>query len=213
VLLAAPTPRVVPAVVPLPVRDDSVFVPQFRGPGLPDGLPWGRENGNCGPTSVVNALRLVGRDVPGFHGERSQAVIDAARQLVTGSNDPSAPTRKSQQAFALRAAGADAHVTRSLTTALDQVRDGAVLLLGGNRAAPGWPRRPDDAKPSGVANHAVVVARVEPEQGLFRVFDPALDTPVSVDADQLAAFTQVDDAARMLRLGIVVREGVAQGSR
>jgi hypothetical protein len=202
--LASTTSRPV-APITHPVRDDSVFLPQFRSSGLPDGLPWGRANGNCGPTSIVNALRLVGLDVPGFHGERSEAVIDAARVLVTGSNDPSAPTSKDQQAFALRAAGADVHVTRSLDAGLAAVRDGAVLVLGGNRAAPGWPRRPDDAPPSGVASHAAVVSRLDPSTGRYVVLDSALDAPVQVDAAQLAAFTQVDDAARMLRLGLVVR--------
>jgi hypothetical protein len=202
--LAPSTSRPV-APIAHPVRDDSVFLPQFRSPGLPDGLPWGPTNGNCGPTSIVNALRLVGLDVPGFHGERTQAAIDAARVLITGTNDPTTSTNKQQQAFALRAAGADVHVTRSLDAGLAAVRDGAVLVLGGDRAAPGWPRRADDPPPHGVASHAAVVSRLDPATGRYVVLDSALDAPVQVDASQLAAFTQADDAARMLRLGLVVR--------
>lgn len=189
----------------LPVRDDSTFLPQFRSPGLPDGMPWGPDNGNCGPASIVNTLRLVGLDVPGFRGERTQAVIDAARLLTTGSNDPAAPTTKAQQAVALRAAGADVATTRSLDAGLEAVRRGAVLLIGGDRAAPSWPRRLDDAPPTRVANHAAVVARYEPATGHYVVFDPALFAPVRVDVAQLAAFTQVTDGANMLRLGLVVR--------
>jgi hypothetical protein len=210
--LTSPTSKPVVAASAHPVRDDRVFVPQFRSPGLPDGLPFGPGNGNCGPTSIVNALRLVGLDVPGFHGERSQAVIDAARTLVTGALDPGSSTNKHQQAFALRAAGADVHVTRSLPAALDAVRDGAVLLLGGDRAASGWPRRPDDPPRTGVASHAAVVSRFDETTGRYVVLDPALEAPVQVDASQLAAFTQVDDGARMLRLGLLVREpGTSEG--
>lgn len=193
-------------IAPTPVRDDSVFLPQFRSPGLPDGLPWGPDNGNCGPTSVVNALRLVGLDVPGFRGERSQAVIDAARVLATGANDSTAATTKEQQARALRAAGADVEATRSLPEALRAVREGAVLLIGGDRAADGWPRRPDDPPPAGVSNHGAVVARYVPDTGRYVVFDTALFAPVHVDAKQLATFTQVTDGAQMLRLGLVVRD-------
>lgn len=184
---------------------DATFLPQFAGPGLPDGLAWGPANGNCGPTSVVNALRLVGLDVPGFAGERSQAVIDAARVLMTGENDPERATTKQQQADAMRAAGATVDATRSLSAALEAVRDGAVLLLGGNRAAPGWPRRPDDPPATGVAAHAVVVARHEPVDGRYVVYDPALHAPVRVDAEQLLAFTQAADGDRMLRPGLVTR--------
>lgn len=194
------------AARPVPVRDDSLFVPQFRSPGLPDGMPWGPDNGNCGPTSIVNALRLIGLDVPGFRGERTQAVIDAARVLTTGTNDPSAATTKQQQAAALRTAGADVDITRSLAAGLEAVREGAVLLLGGDRAAPGWPRRDDDPPPTKVANHAAVVARYEAATDRYVVFDPALHAPVHVDSSQLAAFTQVTDGVQMLRLGLIVRE-------
>jgi hypothetical protein len=184
---------------------DPTFLPQFRSPGLPDGVPWGPGNGNCGPTSLVNALRLVGLDVPGFRGERTRAVIDAAGVLGTGTNDPAVRTLKTQQAFALRAAGAEVHVTRSLAAGLDAVRTGAVLLLGGDRAARGWPRREDDPPATGVANHAVVVARHVTGSDRYLVHDPALHDPVVVDAAQLRAFTQTADGARMLRLGLVVR--------
>ncbi|MCW2920176.1 MAG: hypothetical protein JWL76_50 [Thermoleophilia bacterium] len=202
--LAAPASTLTPSRT-LPVRDDATFLPQFRSPGLPDGMPWGPDNGNCGPASLVNALRLVGLDVPGFSGERTQAVIDAARMLITGTNDPTAPTTKAQQAVALQAAGAEVTTTRSLDAGLEAVRKGAVLLLGGDRAAPTWPRRSDDPPPTRVANHAAVVARYEPATSRYVVFDPALDAPVRVDAAQLAAFTQVTDGANMLRLGLVVR--------
>lgn len=191
-------------VASVPVRDDAVFLPQFRSPGLPDGLAWGPDNGNCGPTTVVNALRLVGLDVPGFHGERTQAVIDAARVLATGENDPTRATTKQQQAAALRASGANVEVTQSLTEGLRAVREGAVLVIGGNRAAAGWPRRPDDAPPTGVANHGAVIARYDVSEDRYVVFDPALFAPVHVTVAQLEAFTQVVDGARMLRLGLVV---------
>ncbi len=202
--LAAPASIHV-AARPGPVRDDSVFLPQFRSPGLPDGMPWGPDNGNCGPTSIVNALRLVDLDIPGFGGERTQAVIDAARLLTTGTNDPTAATTKQQQAIALRAAGADVDTTTSINAGLEAVREGAVLLLGGDRAARGWPRRDDDPPPTKVANHAAVVARYEAATDRYVVFDPALYAPVRVNASQLAAFTQVTDGVQMLRLGLIVR--------
>ena len=180
------------------------FVPQFRSPGLPDGEPWGPQNGNCGPTSIVNALRLVGLDVPGFHGEHTQAAIDAARMLATGSADMALPTLKSQQAFALRSAGADVDISRSLTDTLTAVRGGAVALIGGNRAADLWPRRADDAPPVGVANHAAVIAAYRPHSDDYLIDDPALPRPVAASEAQLASFTQVSDGARMLRVALLV---------
>jgi hypothetical protein len=187
-----------------PIRDGALFLPQFRSPALPDGLAWGPDNGNCGPTSIVNALRLVGLDVPGFHGERTQAVIDAARVLATGENDSTKATTKQQQATALRAAGADVQLTQSLPEGLRAVREGAVLVIGGNRAAAGWPRRPDDKPPVGVANHGAVVARYDAAADRYVVFDPALFAPAHLTVQQLAAFTQVVDGAKMLRLGLIV---------
>jgi hypothetical protein len=202
--VAAPTTFAPFAPAASPRRDDSVFVTQFRSPLLPDGLAWGPDNGKCGPTTIVNARRLVGLDVPGFHGERTQAVIDAARLMATGENDSTKATTKDQQALALRAAGAHVEVTRSLSEGLRAVREGAVLVIGGNRAADGWPRRPDDAPPAGVASHGAVISRWVPETNRYVVFDPALFGPVHVDARQLAAFTQVVDGEQMLRLGLVV---------
>lgn len=188
---------------------DPTFLPQFRSPALPDGIPWGPHNGNCGPTSIVNALRLVGLDIPGFRGERTQAVIDGARILATGVNDPSRATTKQQQAAAMRAAGADVTATSSLGEGLRAVRAGAVLLIGGDRAAAGWPRRPDDPPPTKVAPHAAVVARYVRGEDRYVVFDPALLAPVRVDARQLAAFTQAVAGDQMLRLGLVVRRAAA----
>lgn len=196
---------------PTRVASDSTFLPQFRSPGLPDGITWGPHNGNCGPASIVNALRLVGLDVPGFRGERAQAVIDAARILATGQNQPWTATTKVQQAHALRAAGAQVHASSSLSEGLRAVREGAVLLVGGNRAARGWPRRPDDPPPSGVAAHAAVVARYVAATGRYVVHDPALFAPVEVDAEQLAAFTQALDGERMLRVGLAVRGPATPG--
>lgn len=187
----------------------ATFLPQHRSPLLPDGLPWGAANGNCGPAAIVNALRLVGLDVPGFRGERSQAVIDAARVLATGNADSSRATLKSQQAFALRAAGADVEPTTSLASTLSAVRAGAAALVGGDRAAAGWPRRSDDPPPAGVANHAAVIAGYLRDSDRYVVNDPALDQPVEVSAAQLAAFTQATAGERMLRPALLVRRPAA----
>lgn len=180
------------------------FMPQYRSAGLPDGLPWGDKNGNCGPTSIVNILRLVGLDVPGFRGERTQAVIDAARLLTSGTADPSRPTVKSQQAFALRAAGAEVAVTRSLPAALADVRRGVAILIGGDRAVPQWPIRHDEAPIGRVSNHAAVVASYIPARDRYVVLDPALPGPAEVTAAQLAAFTQAAPTGRMPRLALSV---------
>jgi hypothetical protein len=191
---------------------DRRFVPQFRSAGLPDGLPWGAANGNCGPASIVNALRVVGLDVPGFSGERTQAAIDAARVLATGINDAAAATTKVQQAHALRASGAVVDVSNSLTAGLEAVRRGAALLIGGDRATPGWPRRPDDPPATKVAPHSVVVARYDSVSGRYVVFEPALEAPVQVDAHLLAAFTQTKDGDHMLRPGLAVTNAAGRGA-
>ncbi len=197
------------ATLSSPARDPaSTFLPQSRGAGLPDGLPWGTANGNCGPTSVVNALRFVGLDVPGFHGERSQSAIDAARVMMTGVNDPSKATTKSQQAAAMRDAGARVDASFSLLEGLAAVRRGAALLIGGNRAATRWPRRPDDPPPTAPAAHAVVVVRgaANAAPGTYTLLDPALDAPRSVTTRQLRDFVQLTAPDRMLRPGLIVTD-------
>lgn len=194
-------PLSTPPHAPSPIA----FMPQYRSALLPDGLPWGPNNGNCGPTSIVNVLRLVGLDVPGFSGQRSQAVIDAARKLVSGNADPSAATTKTQQAFALRAAGAHVNVTRSLNAALDDARRGVAILIGGNRAAADWPRRADDPPPTKVASHAAVIAAYDRLSDRFTVLDPALPAPVMVTAHQIRLFTEADAlSGRMPRLALSV---------
>lgn len=51
---------------------------------LPDGPS---TSGNCAITSAVMALRMAGYDIPGFSGEKVQAVLDKARIMAKGVND------------------------------------------------------------------------------------------------------------------------------
>lgn len=60
--------------------DEPVHLTQFRHPIFnPDGLP---ESQNCGPTTLVMALRRLGLTPRGASGSQTQEAIDAARYAM-----------------------------------------------------------------------------------------------------------------------------------
>jgi hypothetical protein len=182
----------------------AVHLTQHASRRLPDGLPVG--NSNCGPTSTVVALRLLGLDVPGFTGQATQQAIDAARIIATGRNDPDDPTTKSQQAKVLLAGGARVGATVMLDEALAAVRSGTrVAVLGGNLNASGWfdyPGRPRGGRLPD-AGHCIVVSEWDRASGLYVVNDPMLATPVAATAKQLTSFAQAGPSSRMPRPALV----------
>ncbi len=208
-----PTPPAAtrPETIPIPagrgrVADPSaVHLTQHRSPLLPDGIPAGAGNGNCGPTSALIALRLLGLDLPGHEGQRTQAAIDAARMVATGALDRGASTTKAQQARVLVAGGAQVMRTRSLAATLDAVRRGAVAVIGGNTNARGWYMWSlrDPAQINRVAGHAVVVSQYIPELDEYVVNDPMQSRVVHVSAAQLTAFTDAHAGAAMTREALV----------
>jgi len=202
----APAPEPAPALAPAGEGNaQAVHMTQYRSMTLPDGPPIG--NANCGPTSAVMGLRLLGLDVPGFHGERTEQVIDAARLIATGSLDRSLGTTKSQQARILVAGGASIHGTIDLDEALAAVRAGAVALVGGDFNAPQWKAmsgRPsvDESTP---AAHAIVVSSFDRERQQYWVNDPLLTTPRSVTRTQLDSFTGTTGGGALASPAIIAR--------
>ncbi|MBC7643890.1 MAG: hypothetical protein H7123_02110 [Thermoleophilia bacterium] len=167
----------------------AVHMTQYRSLLVPDGLPLG--NANCGPTSAIMGLRLLGLDLPGFHGERSEQVIDAARMIATGSADATLGTTKTQQALVMKAGGASIHGTMSLDEALAAVRGGSVALVGGDFNAAQWKAMPDRpaVDESSPAAHAIVVSNYDRARKQYWVNDPLLTTPRIVTRSQLDSFT------------------------
>lgn len=196
----APPPLTVASIVRSP---QAVHMTQYSSSVVPDALPLG--NTNCGPTSAVIALRLLGLDVPGFHGERTEQVIDAARMIATGSPRSTDGTTKNEQARVLITGGANVQATRSLEVTLDAVRNGAVAVLGGDFNADRWralPSRPriNERIP---APHALVVSAYDAASQRFWVNDPMLTTPRSVTAEDIASFTSTNGSQIMKNLALI----------
>ena len=182
----------------------GVHMTQYRSLLLPDGPAFG--NANCGPASAVMGVRLLGLDLPGFSGEHSERVIDAARLIATGANDASVGTTKTQQAKIVTAAGAKFHATRDLDEALDAVAHGQVALVGGDFNAAGWRQlfgRPDVAP--GPAAHAIVVSHYDAATNAYWVNDPLMTAPHAVSRAQLASFAGAATGSVIASPALVLR--------
>lgn len=176
---------------------ESVHLTQYRSDRVPDAVPWGPENGNCGPTSAVMALRLAGYDLPGFNGEDSQAAISAARLIGTGATDHGQWTTLGENEKVFTAVGAKVTPASSIHDALAAVRQGKVVMALGNVNSDGyWAKpfmRPEHGDP-GWGGHFVVVSRHHAERDRYTVNDPGNDDPVYMTGDELAGFLGDDQA-------------------
>lgn len=196
-LLGTPVEAIDPAKIHISQVADEVY-----NSGSPN------SSANCGPASVIMAIRLVGRRVPGEEkGLRGEDLILHVRALATGGSiDRWKGTNNLNLQHVLKEAGCTWRVLRDVRDMLRWVRErNEPVIMGGNPAVPTtytarFPyydiRRYDSA-------HWIVVSRYVPERGTFIVNDPQSTIgPVEVTAAELVAFDSRDGS-----FGIAVQPG------
>ena len=199
-------------LAPSLVRAHVTQVPSPWNPAAP------AVTGNCGPASVVIALRLLGREVPGAASHRGpQEAIDAVRLLATGRLDPMEATTWEQRASVLRAAGAEVQASDDVERSLAAARDGRPVLLSGWAQGPGtWHDRFTPAQVQRDGHHAVVLAR-DTSGGKTRLalFDPkSVVGPLEVTADEVRAFVrQAQVRPEVLDGSVDIRAAIASPPR
>jgi len=166
-----------------------VHLTQFTSDVVPDALPHG--NSNCVPTSTAIALRMVGLDVPGFHGEDTQAVISGARMIATGKLEHQDGMWLEDNMRAMRQAGATVRPTHSADDMLAAVRSGQVAVVAGNANQDNtwygaW-NSPNTPK-SDVQGHAITVSRYNAARDTYTVNDPEFEAPIYATKEELRSF-------------------------
>lgn len=163
-------------------------IAQFAGKYLPDG-PSMRPN--CGPASVTMALRMVGLDIPGFNGQNSEAVLDTARVLATGSNDTTVGTTDSELETLITKSGAKWSETTNFNEMTGWVKQGIPVVLSGNPSH-GWNSRytADQVYPFD-GGHWVTVSGYDEATGHYIVNDPLSQIgPIYVSEAELKNYNQ-----------------------
>lgn len=192
-LLGTPVELADPASVHISQVADEVY-----NPGSPNATA------NCGPASVIMAIRLVGRPVPGEERLRGEELILHVRQIASGGSDRHRGTHNFHLQRALDLAGCRWTVLRHPTDMLRRVREGEPVIMGGNPANPGTYarryayydlRRYD-------SGHWIVISRWNPERRTYTVNDPQSTIgPIEVSEAELVAFDRGSDGS----FGIAVR--------
>lgn len=193
-LFGKPVELVDPGSVHISQVADEVY-----NPGSPN------SSANCGPASVIMAIRLVGATVPGEDRLRGEDLVLHVRALATGgSTDRWRGTHNLHLQHVLDLAGCRWTVLRDVRDMLRRVRErGEPVIMAGNPAArdtytarfPYYDiRRYDNG-------HWIVVSRYVPERRTYVVNDPQSTIgPVEVTAQELVAFDRTDGG-----FGIAVR--------
>ena len=193
-LLGTPVEPIDPRAIHISQVADEVY-----NPGSPNATA------NCGPTSVIMAIRLAGRPVPGEDRLSGEDLVLHIRRLATGgSSDRLRGTHNLHLQHVLEMAGCRWTVLKDVRDILRRVREkGEPVIMAGNPAVPGaYParfpyydiRRYDNG-------HWIVVSRYVPERGTYIVNDPQSTIgPVEVTAQELVAFDSKDGG-----FGIAVR--------
>ncbi len=162
----------------------------------------GAATANCGPASVIMAVRLVGREVPGGDTLSGEALIDHIRQLATSSSNRLAGTTNLHLQRILTMSECQWRVLTHPKDILMAVVNGDVVILAGNPTTPGcYTERYDyiDVRRWN-GGHWIVVSAYLPEKRRYVVNDPqSVIGPLEVTADELIAFTSRDGG-----LGIAV---------
>jgi hypothetical protein len=166
-------------------------------------------NADCLPTSVVMALRLVGRDVPGFHGQHTHAAVDAARRLVTGRDDRHAGVDPRLVTRALDKLHVPSVATGHIRSLLAAVRAGHPVILSGHEEAQGTWMRPHGFSWGPMQDmHAVVLSGYTAARHAYSLNDPANPGVLAVTRRQIASFVKgspfpgiVVGASRVRRFG------------
>lgn len=150
---------------------------------------------NCGPASLIMALRLQGLPVPGEDDKSGEALIEHIRYLGTGSTDRLVGTTNLHLKRVANSVGAS---TRTLTHPKDMLRavtEGDVVIMGGNPAvAETYTRRYDylDIRRYD-SGHWIVISRWNKDDKSFTVNDPqSVIGPINASVDELYAFNSKD---------------------
>jgi hypothetical protein len=161
-------------------------IAQFAGKYLPDG-PSMRPN--CGPASVTMALRMIGLDIPGFKGQNSEAVLDKARVLATGTNDVSVGTTDSELENLITKSGAKWSESTDFNQMTSWVKQGIPVVLSGNPSK-GWDSRYSQSQVYGFdGGHWVTVSGYDAATGHYIVNDPLSQIgPIYVSEAELRNF-------------------------
>lgn len=171
---------------------------------LPNGKPW--PTNQCGPTAAVNAVRLMGADVPGFKGERTREVLVAARMIATNEKVDRG-TYPHELARIVRAAGVTPVPAYSTDSILARARRGVpTIILGDANATGGFDSRTSEPKSKGESwGHFVTVSGYDKRRGEYFVDDPgAAGGTQYAPASEIRAFKKGWDYAPDVSL---VREG------
>lgn len=193
-LLGTPVELADPAKIHISQVADEVY-----NPGSPN------SSANCGPASVIMAIRLVGKQVPGEDRYRGEDLVLYVRSLGTGgSTDRWRGTHNLHLQHVLERAGCRWRILKDVRDILRTVREkGEPVIMAGNPAVPTtytarFPyydiRRYDNG-------HWIVVSRYVPERRTYIVNDPQSTIgPVEVTERELIAFNSKDGG-----FGIAVR--------
>jgi len=178
-------------------------IAQFKGKYLTDGptmLP------NCGPASTTMALRMIGLDIPGFSGQNSEAVLDAARVLATGKNDTSVGTTDTELETLISKSGAQWSESNDFAQITGWIKQGIPVVLSGNPAK-GWDSRySNDDVQHFDGGHWVTVSGYDASTGYYIVNDPLSQIgPIYVSEQELKNYNNAHG-----KLGIAVFRDQAQ---
>lgn len=148
-------------------------------------------NRDCGPASVVMALKLVGSKIPGLAAEAApQRQIDRVRQLAQNTASH-ASTTNFQLERALRRAGAQVREVFDLASVRQAILSGRPVILNGNprnSGAYGWRFSAREMHPFD-GSHWMVVSGYDKSTGKFIVNDPLSKVgPVQVTPAELEAY-------------------------
>lgn len=177
----------------------AIHVTQVKSKFNPKAVEWARD---CGPASVVMALRKIGLAIPGAP-PNAQRQIDRARTLALGA--PAKDTRgmsttNLQLKRALEAAGAKSTETQSWADIEAAVKAGRPVILHGNPRNPGAYGHQFGAAQMTPYDgpHWITVSGVD-ASGKFIINDPLSKSgPVKVSRSALQAYPNSDS------LGIIV---------
>jgi hypothetical protein len=168
---------------------DNAHITQLQNDKyLPQGRPW--PTNLCGPTTTVNAVRLLGADVPGFRGERTADVLDKALTIATGSHKDEG-TYPHQLAKIVEASGLTPVPARSVDSVLARARQGIpTVILGDANAWKGFDGRSSQPAEKGDKwGHFVTVSGYDKARGEYYIDDPggSLGT-TTAPASEIRAF-------------------------
>jgi hypothetical protein len=150
---------------------------------------------NCGPATVLMAVRLFGLDVPGAERYRGEDLIAYVRQMMTGNTDRLVGTNNLHLDRVLKLSGISSRVLRHPKDMLSAVRRGEPVIMGGNPTVPGgYTARFDyiDIR-RWDSGHWVLVARHNPDRNTYTVNDPQSTIgPIEATGAELTAFSSRD---------------------